>query len=99
MDARIIPDLSVSIDVVVQSEEQATLAPLAAVFRDGPDAAPYVYVKNGEDWERREIELGLTNNTQAVIRTGLKPGEVVAEDPPPLAASSPGSNTGANKGA
>jgi len=99
MDARIIPDLSVSIDVVVQSEEQATLAPLAAVFRDGPDAAPYVYVKNGEDWERREIELGLTNNTQAAIRTGLKPGEVVAEDPPPLAASSPGSNTGANKGA
>ena len=34
MDPRIIPDLSVSVDVVVESEQQATLAPLSAVFRD-----------------------------------------------------------------
>ena len=33
MDSRIIPDLSVSIDVVLNSEEQATIAPLAAVFK------------------------------------------------------------------
>jgi hypothetical protein len=84
MDPRIIPDLSVSVDVVTASEEHATLAPLAAVFRDAPDAAPYVYVKAGNGWQRRAVELGITGNTHAVIRSGVKPGEVVAEEIPPL---------------
>jgi HlyD family secretion protein len=89
MDPRIIPDLSVSIDVLVESEEQATLAPLAAVFRDSHDATPYVYVKNDTGWERREIEVGIASNVQVAVRSGLKPGELVAEDPPP-ALNSPG---------
>jgi HlyD family secretion protein len=84
MDKRIIPDLSVSIDVVIDKEEQATVAPLSAVFRESPDAAPVVYVKKGDGWERREVELGVTGNVYAAIRSGLKPGEVVAEETPPL---------------
>lgn len=91
MDARIIPDLSVSIDVVLESsEQQATVAPLASVFRDGSGADAHVYVKNGAAWDRRNVELGLANNLSVVVRSGLKPGEVVAEDPPPLAGSPPG---------
>jgi multidrug efflux pump subunit AcrA (membrane-fusion protein) len=91
MDSRIIPDLSVSIDVVLNSEEQATIAPLAAVFKDSPGATPHVYVRTGDAWERRDVELGLSNNLSVVVSSGLKPGEVVAQDPPPLAGSPPGS--------
>jgi len=92
MDPRIIPDLSVSIDVNIEAEERAAVAPLAAVFRDAPDATPHVYVQQGDNWERRDVELGLANNISVVVRSGLKPGEVVAEDPPPLAGSPPGSS-------
>ncbi|HYI95413.1 MAG TPA: efflux RND transporter periplasmic adaptor subunit [Bryobacteraceae bacterium] len=88
MDPRIIPDLSVSIDVVVESEQQATLAPLSAVFRDSPDATPYVYVKKDSGWEHRDVEIGISNNIQVAVRSGLKPGELVAEDPPPSLSSS-----------
>jgi hypothetical protein len=84
MDSRIIPDLSVSVDVVIQSEEKATVAPLSAVNRDSPDANPYVYVKTANGWERRQVELGVTGNVYVAVRSGLKPGEVVAEETPPL---------------
>jgi len=85
MDPLIIPDLTVSIDVAMEAEQQASIAPLAAIFRDGERGTPYVYVKAGDSWERREVELGLKNNLQVAIRSGLKPGEVVAEDAPPMA--------------
>jgi multidrug resistance efflux pump len=84
MDKRIIPDLSVSVDVVVESEEKAMVAPLSAVFRDSRDSAPFVYVKKDNGWERRQVELGVTGNVYAAVRSGLKPGEVVAEEAPPL---------------
>jgi HlyD family secretion protein len=84
MDPRIIPDLSVSVDVAIESEENATVAPLSAVFRDSSDSTPFVYVKKDNGWERRQIELGVTGNVYAAIRSGLKPGEVVAEEAPPL---------------
>ena len=84
MDPRIIPDLSVSVDVVVEAEEKATVAPLSAVFRDGSDSTPFVYVKKGDGWERRQVELGVSGNVYAAVRSGLKPGEVVAEEAPPL---------------
>jgi HlyD family secretion protein len=94
MDSRIIPDLSVSIDVVLNSEEQATIAPLSSVFKDSPGDTPHVYVRAGDTWERRDVELGLSNNLSVVVSSGLKPGEVVAQDPPPLAGSPPGSTKG-----
>ncbi|HYP05533.1 MAG TPA: efflux RND transporter periplasmic adaptor subunit [Bryobacteraceae bacterium] len=84
MDKRIIPDLSVSVDVTIASEENTTVAPLSAVFRDTPDAAPHVYVKKANGWERRPVELGIAGNVYAAVRSGLKPGEVVAEEAPPL---------------
>jgi hypothetical protein len=90
IDPRIIPDLSVSVDVIIEAEQQATLAPLAAVFHDASDAAPHVYVKKENGWERREVELGIANNVQISIRSGLKPGELVAEDLPPDAGNSSG---------
>ena len=82
-DPRVIPDLSISVDVAVSSDEQpAAVAPAGAVFREGALAQPYVYVKASSGWERRQVELGLTNHLQASIRKGLKPGEIVALDQP-----------------
>ena len=84
MDSRILPDLSVAADVVVEaSEEASVVVPTSSVFDDG--GKPYVMVEaraqNG--WEHRPVERGMSNFTHVVIRSGLKPGERVAENKPP----------------
>lgn len=84
VDPRVIPDLSVSADVVLAREEQATVAPLAGIFQDSPGAQPYVFVQRPSGWERRPVELGLKNHVRAAVRSGLRPGELIALERPPL---------------
>lgn len=79
MDPRVIPDLSVSVDVVLDEQPDAVIAPRAAV-QHGPDGRPFVYVEGSSGWTRREVELGLVNNTKAAIRMGLEAGQTVALD-------------------
>jgi multidrug efflux pump subunit AcrA (membrane-fusion protein) len=80
LDPRVIPDLSVSVDVVVGSESGPALAPREALFEEPGRDSPYVYVKDGSGWQKRDVSVGLTNNTTAVIRSGLRPGEVLAAE-------------------
>ncbi|WP_031496613.1 efflux RND transporter periplasmic adaptor subunit [Bryobacter aggregatus] len=82
MDPRIIPDLSCSVDVVLAEDAEATIAPLAGVFEDERTGKKFVYVKQGEAWNRREIEVGLESYLVASVK-GLKTGEVIALDKPP----------------
>lgn len=81
MDPRVIPDLSVSADIILESVDNAALAPLESVFQD-QGSKPYVYVRTATGFEKREVEVGLTNNVQAAIRAGLRAGEVIALDRP-----------------
>ncbi len=82
-DPRVIPDLSVAADVVLDAESQpAAVAPLGAVFRDAVSTAPFVFVQTPTGWVRRDIELGVTSNIAAAVRSGLRAGEVVALDRP-----------------
>jgi multidrug resistance efflux pump len=83
LDPRVIPDLSVSADVEVETVQQATLAPLAAVFSDDGGRTSYVFVRNGEVWDRRAVRLGLRNNLMTAVESGVRPGEVLALDRPP----------------
>lgn len=89
MDPRVIPDLSVSIDVVLGNEENTTVVPREALQYETAGAAqavePYVWVRSGPAWERRKVTLGMVTATSASIRSGVKPGEVVALEPPPKA--------------
>ncbi|MGH7246587.1 MAG: efflux RND transporter periplasmic adaptor subunit [Pseudomonadota bacterium] len=84
LDPRVIPDLSVSADVILGAEPDATVAPLAAIFRDAGtrDSRPYVFLRGPAGWIRKEVELGVANNIDVSVRSGLKPGDTVALDPP-----------------
>src|SRR5947209_8363869 len=77
-DPRVIPDLTVSADVQLESQENAAVVPLASVFREAQAGHPFVYVRAGDGWTKREIETGLANNVDVAVQAGLKPGEVVA---------------------
>jgi hypothetical protein len=77
-DPRIIPDLSGSATVTLGEEKNQLLAPRAAL--DFQDGQAFAYARGPQGWERRAVQLGLTNDTMAVVRGGLNEGEEVALD-------------------
>lgn len=83
VDPRIIPDLSVSADVVIAEARDELLVPLESVHRDDPEGAPYVFVRTGAGFEKRTVDLGLTSNVKAAVKSGVKEGESVAAERPP----------------
>lgn len=74
-DARLIPDLSASADVLIQKADNQVLVPRAALRPEGDSV--FVYVKKGDAFEKREVTLGLRNDIYAVAASGLKSGEEV----------------------
>lgn len=74
-DPRLIPDLSAHSDVVLETVPDQTQIPLAAIqSRDGKS---FVSVRNGQNFETREITLGKRNGTHAAVLAGLSSGEEV----------------------
>jgi multidrug resistance efflux pump len=86
MDPRVIPDMSASADITVETVPQTVLAPQEAIFRDSPDGRPYVFVRDPTGWLRRDVELGPMDYISASIRSGVRAGEVIARQRPQLAA-------------
>jgi len=80
--SRVIPDLTVSAEVILEEQEDVTMAPLGAIQRDEESGQTYVYVKTGRGFERRDVETGLRNNLWVAVRSGLRPGEEIAMEPP-----------------
>jgi len=83
MDPRVIPDLSVSVDVILGAESGPALVPREALHQDPGQGDPYVFVKGPSGWSKRDVTVGLMNNTVAVVRSGLRPGEELAAERPP----------------
>jgi len=81
IDERVIPDLSASADIVLATQNSATLAPLNAVFHE-PGSNPFVFLRAPDGWQRREVEVGLANHVMIGVRSGLSPGDVVAAEHP-----------------
>ncbi len=81
-DPRVIPSLSVGADVVLASEQSDGIVPREAVFYDPEDKQPYAFVKTSGGWEKRDLELGLSNNIAVTVRSGLSEGDIVAAEMP-----------------
>lgn len=75
-DERIKPDLSASADVLVESRPDALVIPRAAV--GGIGERPVVWVQGDAGFEAREVRLGSIGNTNVVVESGLKTGDVIA---------------------
>jgi HlyD family secretion protein len=74
-DSKVLPDLSGSADVVLQTEENALQVPRDAVIVEG--GKTYVRVRQGDQFARREVHLGESNNTHYLVRAGLNEGDEV----------------------
>jgi hypothetical protein len=75
-DPRLIPDLTGSAEIVLDSARNTLLLPRAAVFDEAD--GQYVFVQGREGWLRRKVDLGLTSFTTVAIKSGIQKGEVVA---------------------
>jgi len=80
-DNRVIPDLSTSSDVVINQATNSLLIPRAAV--EARNGKWFVRVKNGLQYETREVKLGTSDNVRVAVLEGLREGEEVAIDQPP----------------
>ena len=56
MDARVIPDLTGSAEIVLSSERNTMVAPRSAVFAE--EGGSYVFVQGPEGWIKKKVELG-----------------------------------------
>lgn len=83
-DERLRPGMSASAELVLERIPNSILIPLRASFT--VQGKPAVYVQKGNNFEVRRIEVGKRNETDIVVTSGLKPGEVVALENPVEAA-------------
>jgi RND family efflux transporter MFP subunit len=84
LDPRLRPGMSATAEVVIESQPGTLLIPVRASFMH--QGKPAVYVQRGKDFVIRQIEVGKRNDTDMVVLSGLKEGEVVALENPVEAA-------------
>jgi multidrug efflux pump subunit AcrA (membrane-fusion protein) len=79
-DPRLIPDLSAGATTTVGRQENTLVAPLDAVHTER--GRSLVFVRDGNRFNKREVQLGLRSFTHVAVLSGLNAGEVVALEPP-----------------
>jgi multidrug efflux pump subunit AcrA (membrane-fusion protein) len=81
-DERVLPDLSASADIQLQSIPAEVIIPRSAVTAEGGEQH-IVYVRGPQGFEPREVELGDYSDTHVIVTAGLEAGEVVLLGEPP----------------
>ncbi len=65
-----------SIGIVLGKANDVMAVPVGAVDRDD-NAKPFVMVKNGENWVKTPVELGLSDGDYVQVKSGLSEGQTV----------------------
>lgn len=76
IDPRVRPGMTAILGFPVSSAENVLSVPLSAIFTERNER--YVFVKDGESFVRRPVQVGLTDFFYAEIQQGLNEGEVVS---------------------
>ncbi|MBI1840374.1 MAG: efflux RND transporter periplasmic adaptor subunit [Verrucomicrobia bacterium] len=86
VDPRIRPSMTANIKIPVSSADNVLSVPLASVFTELNPASQlmerFVYVKNDAGYERRLVQLGVSDYFFAEIQTGVADGELVSLEEP-----------------
>lgn len=90
-DPLVVPDLSVSADLVLETTENATIVPREAVFGDEDHSYAFVHEADG-GWEKRPLEVVMGNATAVAVRGGVNPGDLLAAEVPAQEAAQPAQN-------
>ena len=79
VDSRVIPDLTASADVATSEPAAGLIVPREAL--GGSGGKTIVYVKQGDAFVPREVEIAGTTNTEAAVVSGIQEGEEIALQP------------------
>jgi HlyD family secretion protein len=71
--------MTVDVDIVTQNRQHVLVVPNDAIRRDDADK-PYVLVVVDRSTVKRSVQLGTTGDTQAIVRSGVKPGDTVVAE-------------------
>ena len=86
VDSRIRPGMTANIKIPVSSADNVVAVPLAAVFtelnKETEQTERYVFVKKGAMFERRPVQIGVSDYFNAEVVRGLSAGETVALEQP-----------------
>ena len=86
VDPRVRPGMTANVKIPVASADNVTAVPLAAVFTEkNPDTAEmerFVYVQQGDSFEKRNVKVGVSDYFYAEIQEGLTAGETVSLEMP-----------------
>jgi len=81
IDPRVRPGMTSILSIPVASVENAMSVPLSAVFTEKGER--FVYVKSTEEkFERRPVQIGISDYSFAEVQKGLTNGEIVALEQP-----------------
>ena len=86
VDPRVRPGMTANVKIPVASADNVTAAPLASVFteknQDSGQMERFVYVQQGDAFEKRNVKVGVSDFFYAEIQEGLSAGEVVSLELP-----------------
>jgi HlyD family secretion protein len=80
IDPRIRPGMTSILSIPVASVESALSVPLSAVFTEKGER--FVYVQDGEQFEKRPVQIGISDYSYAEVQNGVKDGDLVALELP-----------------
>tara|TARA_R110000868_G_scaffold28633_2_gene107228 strand:- start:95491 stop:96732 length:1242 start_codon:yes stop_codon:yes gene_type:complete len=69
------PGMTTSNRILIQKEKDVLMIPLEAVY--SKDSISYVYIDSGFSIDKRQIELGDSNEDVIIVKSGLKEKDVV----------------------
>ena len=72
------PGMSCDIDIITAQKKQVLMALLESVATD--DEEKYVFVKKGDDFEKRIITTGIADDKHCEVLSGLEEGEQIVTD-------------------
>lgn len=78
-DAKLMPDLSASVDIQLDGQPGALVVPRDAVVTE--NGKHFVLVKNGSGYDKREVQVGAVNDVEQVIISGVEKGAVLLRNP------------------
>ncbi len=78
-DGLLFPNQFVNVRMVVETQKNATVIPMAAIQRGAQGTIVYV-VKEDKTVSLRPVKMGAVENDNVAIESGVKPGELVVTD-------------------
>lgn len=77
-DARVRPGISATVELPIAEARNAVSVLLSAVFINEDDGMSSVFVRSGDSWVRRRVEVGINDLQYVEIKSGLSADDVVA---------------------